>query len=262
MSTTNPFDILGLNGDGRFRSVTLALPTDRVRQLLPTGIELGDQDVTESGTHPVIISFNILSRVRTSLPTLMPTLNYSEYTFGIPYSYTTRGLVSRESPGPYYFMPRLFLDSFLAVMGGVMFWGYAKQSANFEESEGRTSISSMSGEKLTSLSWQAQGGFAGVDAYEKFEPIRRMLDQPLVSLLPAALGPFPVVAPFEKQWAMARVRPLETVLTVTSEFITGFAPGRYPATGKAPGIDVSILGSYEYVAPWRLGTPFPPMMAR
>jgi hypothetical protein len=264
MSRPNPFSMFGLNGDGRFRSVTLELPSDRVARLLPPGIELGPQDVTAPGTHPVIISFNELSRVRTTMPSLMPTLSYREYTFGIPYSYATRGMMTARSLGPFYYMPRLFLDSFLAVMGGVMFWGYAKQSAEFADTDTSCSIRSTDDEPLTELTWTPAGDYADVDAYENFAPVRRMLDQPLISMLPPGIGTLPVIADFEKQWSQARLRPIETSLAVNSEFLEGFTPGNYPPGSKAmaPGIDRSVLGSYEYYAPWRLSMPYSPVLSR
>jgi hypothetical protein len=87
--------------------------------------------VTPAGTHPVIASFNDLSRAQMSVPSLMPVLNYNEYTLGIPYTYIARGGLNRNSPGPYYYMPKLFLNSTLAVIGGVAFWGFRKIRRSF-----------------------------------------------------------------------------------------------------------------------------------
>ena len=53
-----------------------------------------------------------------SVPSLLPVLNYNEYTLGIPYSYVASGGLNRNSPGPYYYMPKLFLNSTLAVLDG------------------------------------------------------------------------------------------------------------------------------------------------
>ena len=62
----NPFDpanVVNLSGTGTMRGVTLALPTDRGRDLLPNGLELGSQSITGPGTHPVMLGFHDIFRL-------------------------------------------------------------------------------------------------------------------------------------------------------------------------------------------------------
>ncbi|MEP6733532.1 MAG: acetoacetate decarboxylase family protein [bacterium] len=266
MNTLNPFSAINLHGDGVFRGVTLAAPIESVESLLPSGLALGDQTVTPKGTHPVIVSFNDLSRAVMSVPTLLPVLNYHEYTLGIPYSYVSRGGMNRNSPGPYYYMPRLYLNSVLAVLGGIGFWGFLKRLASFKVDEEQFIISTETDELLTSLTWKPAGEHRPVGEYAFFEPIRQMLDQPLISQLPPLDGfPF-VVSDFDKRWDVATVRPLETTVEIDAAFVPQFRSSvRAQLNGKtlretARGIDKSPLGSYELVAPWRLGMPYVPLM--
>ena len=264
------FNLVNLHGEGCFRSVTLALPTAQVLRFLPAGLVLGPQDVTPPGTHPVILSFNALYRAEMSVPTLLPSLTYHEFTFGVPFSYLPAGrlgralgaLTGRRSPaphGPYYYMPRLFLDSVLATLGGLLFWGYAKKLARFTVGADRFAIQGEDGAPQVSLAFSAQGEPQPVAHFPHFAAVQAMLAQPLVSQLPAALGPIFVVADFDKQWHQARLRPLVTQVQVLAELVPGFGPGSHPAGGVSDGIDVSVLGSYELNAPWLLGMPHVPL---
>ena len=90
----NPFAAINLHGDGTMRGVTLALPTDRVRDLLPAGMELGAQDVSPKGTHPVILFFHDMFRAQMSIPTLLPNMTYHEHSVGVPFTYISRGSIT------------------------------------------------------------------------------------------------------------------------------------------------------------------------
>ena len=92
---TNPFPMLNLNGYGTQRGVTLALPTEKVLDLLPAGLELGPQTVSPKGTHPVILFFHDMFRAHMSFPSLLPNLTYREHSVGVPFSYISPG-----TPGP------------------------------------------------------------------------------------------------------------------------------------------------------------------
>lgn len=263
MESLNPFDAINLNGFGTFRGVTLAPPIALVQALMPAGLSLGEQHVTPAGTHPVIISFNKLRDARMSIPSLLPTLNYREYTVGIPYSFVSYGRAARDGLGPFYYMPRLLLDSMLAVIGGVGFWGFLKEPAVFKRSGLQQSICGNDGRELTSLSWTERGEHRPALGCEHFDVVRQMLDQPLVSQMPLEIGPF-VVSEFQRQWERATLRPIETTLAVEDDrFLRGCAEIAqctcFTQSGYSMGIDASPMGSYELRAPWRLGMPYLPI---
>ncbi|HEY3704363.1 MAG TPA: acetoacetate decarboxylase family protein [Terracidiphilus sp.] len=263
MTPANPFAAINLNGTGTMRGVTLALPTSRVREFLPAGLGLGPQQVTPPGTHPVILFFNDLFRAQMSVPTLLPNLTYHEHSFGIPYSYLSPGSITPGVPGPYYFMPRLFLDSFLATMGGMGLWGFPKRIASFTVSADRYTVTSSAGQRIMSLQWDTPAGedYRPIREFPEFEPIRQMLNQPLISMVPYSVGPFFVLSDFDKIWEFATLRPLHTSLEVDLEFVPGFQAGRYPQADFSRGIDSSVLGSYELRTPWRLSLPYPPLFS-
>jgi hypothetical protein len=263
MTSGNPFAAINLNGTGTMCGVTLALPIERVREFLPAGLELGEQQVTPAGTHPVILFFNDLFRAQMSIPTLLPNLTYHEHSFGVPYSYLSAGSITPGVPGPYYYMPRLYLDSFLATLGGLSFWGFPKEMSTFLVTGESYTVTSFSGQRVMSLSWKTSADQTSrpIREYANFEPIRQMLSQPLISMVPLSFGPFFILSDFDKQWEVATVRPLATSLEVDVEYVPGYPAGRYPASGWSTGIDESVLGSYELRTPWRLSLPYPPLLS-
>src|ERR1700744_2253177 len=107
MTSSNPFAAVELIGNILIRGFTLALPDDRVRSFLPPGLELGPQDITPDGTHPVLLMFNDNFRGHWSIPTLIPNMTYREHTIGVPFSYISSSSITPGSNGPYNFMPKL-----------------------------------------------------------------------------------------------------------------------------------------------------------
>jgi hypothetical protein len=264
MNPFNPYDYVSMNGDGIMRGVTLALPSEHVHGLLPHGLTLGAQSVTPPGTHPVIVLFNEIVREHTSIPTLLPSLSYREHSLGVPYSYLTGGSLVTSgfgNAGPFYFQPRLHVDDFLAALGGILYWGFSKLMASFTVTEDTYTVISNRGTNVTSLSLEPSGEFRPIAEMPKFEPIRTMHDQPLISMLPLTMGPFFVCSNFDKDWGNGMIRPLQTVTRVDEAYVPGLDIGRFPEAGKAPGIDESVLGSYEMRLPFRLSMPYPPYAA-
>lgn len=259
MNPFDPFNLLHLSGMGTMRNLTLALPTETVRNLLPNGLALGPQEMTPPGTHPVIMGFHDMFRLKGSIPSLLPSMTYHEHSVGIPYCYVTQGEIAPHSPGPYFFMPILLLDNLWATLGGMLFWGYAKQLATISVDDGQFKVTRTGGESVLSIAFEGVGDAKPIADYPHFELQRQAISQPLISMVPLSLGPFFVVAGFPKKWDVATVRPLKTVTDVFTDYVVGLSSGRYPATGRSKGIDVSVMGAYELCAPFQVGSPYPPM---
>ena len=260
MAASNPFNFSG--GFGHMRGVTLALPSDRVRNLLPSGLELGDQSLTSPGTHPVVLYFHDMFQAGFSIP-ITASQNYHEYSMNIPFVYLSRSLLMPGCYGPYQFMVKLYLDNFGATVLGLACFGFAKEMASIQVTTDRYTITSLTGQRFMSLTWKEEderGGFQPVALCANFQPIRQMVSQPLISSVPFSVGPFFAVSDFDKNWDVATVRPLRTIVEVELSSLPGYDSGRYPSTGWSPGIDESVLGSYELRVPWRLSFPYSPMM--
>jgi hypothetical protein len=255
----NPYSYISLNGTGTMRGVTLELPSERVRELLPNGLELREQHVTKPGTHPVIVFFHDMFRAHMTIPSGLPNMTYHEHSLGVPYVDLAPSWFNPRRRGPFYFMPKLHLDNFFATLGGIIYWGYPKVMASVRVTDGEYVVTSSAGTTITSLRFRAVGDERPLSAFPHFEPIREMLNQPMISMLPIAQGPFFIAANFDKQWEVATMRPLETTMTVDECYSPGLEAGPYPSQGVSPGIDSTVLGSYELRAPWRLSLPYSPL---
>jgi hypothetical protein len=259
----NPFLAINANGFGVTRGVTLSLEVNTVRDLLPAGLELGTQNLTGAENHPVVLFFHDLSGAGFSLPSFFPKQAYHEFALCVPHVHLSRHSITPGHSGPYLFMPRLFLDNLWPTLTGVLGWGFAKRMAAIDVTQHSYAVSNSAGHVL-SLSWEAaeEGGYYNpISAFPQFGPIRSILDQPLISMVPAGVGPFFVVSNFERHWGLAELRPIRTALKVYFDFATGFPPGRYPADGLSEGIYKDPLGSYELRAPWRLSLPYHPLIS-
>ena len=254
-----PFPGVHLNGDSTMRGILLAVPIHEVHNFLPAGLELGQQNLTPPGTHPVMFFFNDIFRAQISVPSLIPSMTYHEHHVGVPFTQLTAGVLSPGYPGPYYFMPRLYLDNLPAIAGGIAFWGFAKQMAYFTVTANRYTVRNLAGEKLISLDWstEGEGGLHPASHDQPFQVIRQILDQTLISQIPAAVGPFFALSDFQKDWEHALVEPLRIVIEVDIAYVPGQQCGLYPAGGPTP----TALSSYEIRVPWRLSLPYPPALS-
>ena len=260
METVFPYNAINLVGNGVMRSATLSLPKADVLALLPYGLELGPQDLTAPDHHPVVLFFQEMIRAHMTIPTLLPNMTYHEQIVGIPFTYVTRGYPM--SCGPFFYMANLYLDEFLPTIGGRLGWGFAKQMASVTVTADRWAVSTREGDPLISLDFEeTDAGYQPVDYYPNFEryyePVTGVMTQPLVSLVPAAVGPFFICSNFDKKWDEALVRPLRTAVHIDQSFVPALPCGRFPGDGYAAGIDASRTGSFEVKAHWRLGLPYP-----
>jgi hypothetical protein len=256
----NPFDpanIVNLSGTALMRGVTLALPTRQVRELLPNGLELGRQNITAQGTHPVMIGFHDIFRLHLSIPNLLPNMTYHEHSVGVPFCYVVDSF-SGGSAGPYFFMPTLRLDNVFAAMGGVLYWGLPKQLAHIDSGSTWYRVSGEDRRPIVTVSWEDGGPFRPVHEFQYFPPIQRALEQPLIGMLPGSVGPWFVVADFPKRWEVTTIRPIRTVMDVHTNYVVGFYSGRYPYVGTSYGIDAAVTGSFEMRTEWLMSAPYPP----
>ncbi len=260
MKPPSPYNDVRLIGDGVMRGATLVLPTQSVQDLLPHGLTLGPQTLTPPGTHPVVLFFHDLFRAHMSIPTLLPSMTYREQVVGIPFAHVTRAFTGPS--GPFFFMPRLWLDNFLATAGGLLWWGFAKKLARITVTADRYSVATESGHPLIALDFEQVGEPLPLSHFPHFEPLRELMDQPLVSQLPAAMGPLFACSDFAKNWRTARVRPLRTAVQIDTAFVTGLPCGRFPETDLHPGIDESPFGGYEIHTQWSQGLIYPPALHR
>ncbi len=230
--------------------MVLALPIWKVRGFLPASLELVEQEATPEETHPVIFLFHGFVQCQFSFPTFLPPMQFNEQTIGIPFvRVRANGRVPAGS-GPYYFMPKLYLDDTWVRMIGRTYWGFDKEMASLRVTGQSYSVNSRSGRFLASLEWDGEGkSRSAVEGYREFEPIRNMLSQPLISLSP--LSPYVSLTDFDRIWNLATVRTIKSVLQVSASYLSGFDEGSFATASAAP-----VLGAYELSAPWWLSFPY------
>lgn len=255
MNLFDPFNVVRLSGLGVMRNVTIALPLDLVRAMLPVGLELGSQTMTDAEHHPVILGFHDMIDEKLSIPSLMPRLSYREHSFGIPYCYVTSGEITPATPGPYFYMPRLLVDDRLAALGGTMFWGFNKDLSVISSDQTHFTCTDAHNARSVSLNYELTGTAQAIEQYPEFAEQREAISQPLISMMPIRIGTTFVVAAFAKRWDVATLAPMRASVDIATEYVRGMSPGRYPASDEFPTIEASVLGGYELRAPFQVSSP-------
>lgn len=104
------------------RVTVLVLPAADVQKLLPTGLGLAPQPVVPSGYHPVYILSS-----HDTFQAWFGDMDYQEMMLAVPYVQIDepRG----RYPGPYIYMPRLYLNDPVPCFLGVHLYGWEKQAA-------------------------------------------------------------------------------------------------------------------------------------
>jgi hypothetical protein len=244
-------------GNGITRCVVLALPSSAVSAMLPAGLDLGRQNLTPEGTHPLILQFHRFSECQFSFPTFLQSMNFHEQTVGIPFAYVRPGYGLPGGSGPYYFMPKLYLDDLWVLLNGRVWWGFNKEITSVQASDCRYTVTSLAGRRLVSLEWSVLGDADArpVNGSAEWERHRQMLNQTLISGTPASAGIFFSLTDFDRRWNLSTARPLRSVLEVDPAYLPGFEGGRFTASGQG-GIDSPVLASFELCGPWWLSLPY------
>ncbi len=170
--------------DGRF--ALTPLDATFAQSLLPPDLELAPQSFTEDGKHPVLLMIND-TRLNTN-PFLEGVsnrhflnlkLHYNEFIVMLPYVQFKQAQYNED--GPFCFLPILYLDSLLAVMGGRIFWEFNKELAHFKVSDTDYKIAHEISRAtyLTATFSQAPSMILGADL-ENFRDITPILSLPVL----------------------------------------------------------------------------------
>jgi hypothetical protein len=245
-----------LSGDYFADIVTLALPDDAVRRMLPCGLELGPQTVTPAGQHPVMFAMGRHRDVTMPLLGWTPgfPLNYQELFVVVPALRRPCALGSYK--GPFLYPPRLYLDNLQAVLGGELIWGMAKLPARIAQDETSFAVARLiDGAPMLSLASRIAGAYGPVASQPNFAPLAALLSQRMINKALLGLGCY-LGATMDWGWSRAVLRPVATVLDIAQAFIPGLPVGRF----AAPGIDADPLGSAQVRTHWELTLPYPPAL--
>ena len=234
----------------------LTLPNEQVSQMLPPNdVQLGVQEVTPPGTHPVLFLFGRHTNAHLAHFQWLYHEDYNEFIVGIPYvSLTTEG--SGVAQEPLYYLPRLLLDKFLAVAGGVWWWGFEKQLAQISQAGDLYSVRGHLGnEDLISLQTKTMGVQSELSAFPFLFPVADMVSQPLLTKVFARLGPW-ATSTFDWKWNQAAIWPVEARMTISDAFLPGLPTGAF----DLDSIEDTYLGTFRIRTNWTLSLPYSPRL--
>lgn len=245
----------GFIGDAITRCIAMALPYSNVVSMLPPGLEPCPQQVTPIGTHPLILQSHTFAHCQFSFPTMLPPMSFHEQTLGIPFV-----RVTADGAGPFYLMPKLYLDDAWNQFIGRSFWGFNKELARVRVNGDSYTVTSLAGQRLASLRWSAYDEEArpAIGGYEEFEPVRRMMSQTLLSFSPAALGPILTLTDFDRSWNLATVRKLRAKLDIDANYFSGFSGAHCHTIDESGHASGWATGGFEVSAQWWLSYPYLP----
>lgn len=241
---------IGAVGTYRSDCAVVSLPLDDVRGMLPRGVAPGAQTLSPPGEHPVLFMFGRHSGVR---PVFLPVRggSYHEMITAVPfldYPRASEGRAGGEYRGPYAFMPRLYLDSWIFVMLGWLY-GYDKVRARIRETPGAYRVAALaSGRAIVSGRFDPRGEPGPVSAFPNFVPVEPAFRQPFLGKL--FFGPILCsIMTFELEKAV--LRPIEACIEIEDSYLRGMPKREF----RVPGIDASPLGAFRIEVPWTLSYP-------
>jgi hypothetical protein len=237
-----------LHAQGTYRShcVLLALDSERLRDLLPTGLVPGAQTLTGPGRHPLLLMFGHHHGVR---PSFLPVRGgtYHEFIAAIPF-------LDLEMPGgrrrgPFSFMSRLYLDNWLWVVMGWLY-EYAKVRARVLSTPRSYAVRTLlSGRPIVSASFDSQGRTGPMKDFPHFDAIAPAFRQPFI----AKIGFLPFLGSamtFELE--KATLQAIQGEVRIEDSFARGLPRGVFPFEG----IDRDPIGAFFIEVPWTLSLPY------
>lgn len=132
-----------LSGSCQGRFALHLVPSDFLSSLLPPGLILAQQPYAPEGFHPLMLMFNLTHlHSNIKLPELAQkaglglNLTYNEFIVMLPFVRLNRHINDPQTN--FCYLPVLYLDSLLAVMGGRVFWEFNKIPAHFYLDDNRS----------------------------------------------------------------------------------------------------------------------------
>ncbi len=252
-------DVTGLYRAGAH---VISASIESARQVLPPELELAPQDVSEPGTHPLVFMFGFQKDVRHVLfgwPATIPFLepaDYTEFVFAVPFvQLKPQFRKSGAYHGPFYYMPRLFLDASLPIALGYLY-GFHKQRRQISADRHDFEILNSDGHApmLRAHFSDPSAPFASASDVPAFRSLQKLLSLPVIGKL--SIGYY-LCSRFtwndgEEGKAGLQVAPAASTL----EVLTPFFPGAQALSSSSSGLGHETLGSFRMISNWRLRGPF------
>jgi len=234
--------------------VVCALPVDQVRAMLRPDLELAEQQLTPPSTHPVVFGFGRHSNVHLIHLELLWNQGYLEQFVGVPFVRLKPGLWRGPNHANFYFLPRLFLDKFIPVLGGIVWWGLPKRLSRVSDDHRRYRVQSLwKRNDIISLDIESRSEPGKLEDFPHLAPIAEMIAQPLIGKSLAEFGPW-VGSTFDWRWPHAAIWSVGATMQISRPFL----PGLKPATYQLPGIGDDPLGAFGVRTNWEFSLPYLP----
>ena len=240
-------DPLAGSCEGRF--VLTSLDSNFLQSLLPPQLVLAPQEYTPAGFHPLLLMYNYTHLHSTDhlvqvakQNNLELKLDYNEFILMLPFVQFKDTRVVSDTM--YCYLPVLYLDSMLAVMGGRIFWEFNKEMARFSVTEADFLISSeILDEAYFNSSFLSAGGSVRARTIQNFDAIIPILNLPVVEF-----GPEGYVTSFYKMdYENANLTPSTASVFNSS---CKYLPGK--ASIFAESIEEKVLGAFNMNYDWEL----------
>jgi hypothetical protein len=232
----------------------VAMPEAQVKAMLRPDLELAPQQLTPPSTHPVIFGFGRHSDVHLIHLERLWNQGYLEQFVGVPFTRLKAGLLRGPNQANFYFLPRLFLDRYIPVLGGVLWWGLPKRLSKVSTDDRRYQVRSLSGqEDIISLDIMSRDDHGQYADFPHLAPIAEMISQPLLGKSLNEFGPW-VGSTFDWRWPHAEIWSVEASMKISEPFL----PGLKPAIYELPGIWDTPLGAFGVRTNWEYSLPYLP----
>jgi len=206
--------------------------------LLPKGVILATQNMAPVGQHPVYWSFNFQQHnVTTPIPGLL--LNYNELAFVVPCVQLSTGSELLAYP------VTLYLNSWLGVLGGRLFWMLNKNYKACSTNQGQVDSSFQVESKMTGI-FQNDGPAIAAASFKNFQQVKILLDQPLLTTGWRGQKQ----SAFIMNFSNAMIQPQKGEIAL-QEFLPGLSSDILPFNS----LKDSVLGGFYCSVPWKLRLP-------
>ncbi len=234
-------------------SALFALPTHIVQGMLEPGLTLAPQDLTPAGQHPVLLLFGWQSDVR---PNRMPFGGgrYMEFIVSVPFVKHAHPRLDKDCPGPFIYMPRLYLDQLFPTLLGIWGYGYNKKLATIQADQNDYTVYRRSTQNaLISASYQATGKTGSETDFPHFSLTRKPYALPLISRTRFGQWHYSF---YDFALGQALIQPIEMTIKVYSPEVGGLPPGTY----TVPSIQKQGLGAFFITTDATISNPLQSLM--
>ena len=226
--------------------VPMCFKKEIVQSMLPNWLKLVPLPNVAGEVYPVIFMFGHQKDVRFQWGIFNRFgFDYEEFAVGIPYVQ-----MAKTAQGPFYVMPRLYLNRLLPVIVGY-FWGFAKETARIQSGKDSYQVKDHKNHLLISGKFKPCGKSGKPSDFPFFEEMekQKMLQQrPLIDK--TFWGSY-VCVKFDRDSDQTEIQPVEANVQIATSFLPGLPIGEY----QVHDINEAPLGAFRMRTPWTMSLP-------